>query len=282
MNYRHAYHAGNFADVLKHAVLIAILEHLATKEAAYRVLDTHAGIGVYELGALQAQKTGEWRDGIGRLMALTPPPAAAALLKPYLDLVRAANPDGKLTHYPGSPEIARRMLRRQDRLTLTELHPEDHATLLARYGGDHQVRVVELDASLALGGFVPFKEKRGLVLVDPAFEADDEYRTLAAGLFKATRRWATGTYAAWYPIKDHRDLSAFYRMMVDTGIRRMLRIEFKVGQVTANGPLKACGMLIINPPWTLEQRLRDALPWLVKTLSQGPGAGFAVDWLVPE
>ena len=282
MNYRHAYHAGNFADVLKHAVLIAILDHLKTKEKAFRVLDTHAGTGLYDLSGERAQKTGEWREGIGRLIDITPSHQAAPLLAPYLDVVREVNGEGPLTKYPGSPEIVRHLMRPQDRLTLTELHREDHASLAERYGGDHQTRIVELDAWLALGSFVPFKEKRGLVLIDPAFEAPDEYRTLAAGIFKATRRWANGTYAAWYPIKDGKALEHFYRMMVDTGIRKMLRTEFHVARPTRDGTLKACGMLILNPPWTLETQLRDALPWLTRILSQGAGASGTVDWLVPE
>lgn len=282
MNYRHAYHAGNFADVLKHAVLIAVIDHLKKKDKAFRVLDTHAGIGHYDLSGEQAQKTGEWRDGIGRLIDITPSHQAAPLLAPYLELVREANGAGPLTQYPGSPEIARRLLRAQDRLTLTELHHEDHAALAERFAGDHQVRVVELDAWLALGGFVPFKEKRGMVIVDPAFEEPDEYRTLAAGIFKATRRWMTGTYVAWYPIKDTKALEHFYRMMIDTGLRKMLRTEFQVARPTKDGTLKACGMLILNPPFTLEAQLRGALPWLAKILAQGPGASGTVDWLVPE
>ncbi|PTW53216.1 23S rRNA (adenine2030-N6)-methyltransferase [Breoghania corrubedonensis] len=282
MNYRHAYHAGNFADVLKHAVLIAILEHLKKKDKAFRVLDTHAGIGLYDLADVKAHKTGEWRDGIGRIIDITPSQQAAPLLAPYLDIVRTVNGEGPLTRYPGSPEITRRLLRPQDRLTLTELHREDHAVLAERYAGDHQVRVVEIDAWLAMGGFVPFKEKRGMVLIDPAFEEPDEYRTLAAGIFKATRRWMTGTYMAWYPIKDQKAIDQFYRMMIDTGLRKMLRTEFHVARPTKDGTLKACGLLILNPPFTLEAELRGALPWLTRILAQGAGATGTVDWLTPE
>ncbi len=282
MNYRHVYHAGNFADVLKHAVLIAILEHLKQKDKAFRVLDTHAGIGLYDLSSPMAQKTGEWRDGIGRIIDITPSKQAAPLIAPYLEIVREINGAGPLTTYPGSPEITRRLMRPQDRLTLTELHSADHATLAKRYAGDHQVRVVELDAWLAMGGFVPFKEKRGLVLIDPAFEEPDEYRTLAAGIFKATRRWMNGTYAAWYPIKDRKALDHFYRMMIDTGLRKMLKVEFNVARNTRDGALKACGMLILNPPFMLEEQLNGALPWLTRILAQGAGAAASVDWLVPE
>lgn len=282
MNYRHAYHAGNFADVLKHAVLAAILTYLKDKETAFRVIDSHAGIGLYDLAGTEAGKTGEWRDGIARVLDGTPPAAAAAMLAPYLDVVRDLNPDGELARYPGSPEIARRLLRKQDRLTLVELHPEDHAVLAARYEGDHQVKVIELDAWLALKSFVPPKEKRGLVLIDPAFEDTHEYVNLASALFKAQRRWANGIYAAWYPIKGQNQIRQFYQMMVDTGIRRILRVEMQVGRAAADAPMKACGLLIINPPWTLEKGLKATLPWLTQTLSQGTGARHLVDWLVPE
>lgn len=282
MNYRHAYHAGNFADVLKHAVLAAIIDYLKDKDAAFRIIDSHSGIGVYDLDSEEAQKTGEWREGIARLLVADPPEPVAAVLAPYLDIIRALNPDGPLTRYPGSPEIARRLARKQDRLTLVELHPEDHATLAARYGGDHQVKLIELDAWLALKSFVPPKEKRGVVLIDPAFEDTDEYVHLASALFKAQRRWSTGIYAAWYPIKSQTTINHFYKMMVDTGIRRILRIELNVGRASTNGPMKSCGMLIINPPWTLEKSLRTALPWLTKTLAQGSGARHFMDWLVPE
>ncbi|MDJ0931542.1 23S rRNA (adenine(2030)-N(6))-methyltransferase RlmJ [Breoghania sp.] len=279
MNYRHAYHAGNFADVLKHAVLIAILDHLKKKDKAFRVLNTHAGIGAYDLSNERAQKTGEWRDGIGRLIDITPSHQAAPLLTPYLDLVREFNSEGDLTKYPGSPEIVRHLMRPQDRLSATELNEHDHRVLAERLDGDHQVWIVDLDAWLALGSFVPFKEKRGLVLIDPVFEEPDEYRTLTAGIFKATRRWVNGLYLAWY---DQKAFDHFYQMMVDTGLRKILRTELHVARPTKNGTLRACGLLILNPPWTLEAQLRDALPWLVRILSQGPDATGTVDWLVPE
>lgn len=282
MNYRHAYHAGNFADVLKHTVLASILDHLKGKDAAFRLIDSHSGIGVYDLDSIEAQKTGEWREGIGRVLEAKPPAAVAKILAPYLDVVRQLNPEGPLTRYPGSPEIARQMARKQDRLTLVELHPEDHATLAKRYGGDFQVKTIELDAWLALKSFVPPKEKRGLVLIDPAFEDTDEYVHLASALFKAQRRWSNGIYAAWFPLKSQNTINHFYKMMVDTGIRNILRVELNVGRASTNGPMKSCGMLIINPPWKLEESLRTALPWLTKTMSQSSGARYFMDWLVPE
>src|SRR5690606_4824480 len=182
MNYRHAYHAGNFADVMKHAVLARIVEYLKRKDKAFRVIDTHAGTGMYDLSSEEAQKTGEWRGGIGTLLNAQLPGDAAALLKPYLDAVRAANPDGAVTRYPGSPAIARHLLRRQDRLTAIELHPADAAALKRHFAGDFQTRVIELDGWLALGAHLPPKEKRGLVLVDPPFEERDEFGRIVEGL----------------------------------------------------------------------------------------------------
>ena len=197
MNYRHVYHAGNFADVFKHAILVRILLYLKKKDKPFRVIDTHAGVGLYDLSSAQAQKTGEWRGGIGRIMGASLPAQAAALIKPYLEIVRAANGGGPFRHYPGSPTIVRQMLRGRDRLTAVEKHPADAFALKARFGGDFQTRIIELDGWLALGAQVPPKEHRGLVLVDPPFEEPDEFARMADGLVKAYRRWPGGTYAFW-------------------------------------------------------------------------------------
>jgi len=185
VNYRHAFHAGNFADVVKHAVLALLIERLKTKETAFRVIDTHAGAGFYDLTADQAQRTGEWEGGIGRLYGRALDPPLAALLAPYLDAVAAANDGGPLRFYPGSPSIVRHLLRRQDRLTAVELHPEDFASLSARFAGDVKVKTIALDGWLALGSFVPPKERRGLVLIDPPFEEKDEFDRLLQGFANA-------------------------------------------------------------------------------------------------
>ncbi|RUW96788.1 23S rRNA (adenine(2030)-N(6))-methyltransferase RlmJ, partial [Mesorhizobium sp. M2A.F.Ca.ET.037.01.1.1] len=218
MNYRHAYHAGNFADVVKHAVLARLVEYLKQKDKAFRVIDTHAGIGRYDLASVEAGKTGEWQGGIGRLTEATLEPQAAALLQPYLEAVRAQNPDGGLKHYPGSPLIVRHLLRSQDRLTAIELHPKDAVRLKLVFAGDFQARVIELDGWLALGAQLPPKEKRGLVLIDPPFEEEGEFSRLVDGLRKAHRRWPGGIYALWYPIKDRRAVTAFRGALKETGI----------------------------------------------------------------
>ncbi len=203
MNYRHAFHAGGFADVVKHAVLALLIERLKQKDTAFRVIDTHAGIGLYDLTGDEARRSGEWRDGIGRLWQRDLDPDLAALLSPWLDAVKAANaPGDTLRRYPGSPWIARHLFRRQDRLTAVELHPKDAEALAALFAGDVQVRTIALDGWLALGAFVPPKERRGLVLVDPPYEEPDEFSRLLDGFANAHRRWPTGIYALWYPVKD--------------------------------------------------------------------------------
>lgn len=294
MNYRHAYHAGNFADVFKHAVLARVLVHLARKDAPWRLMDTHAGIGLYDLGGAEAGKTGEWANGIGRLLAGPLAPDLAEWLAPYLAAVAAVNgadpgtpggihdPAAPPRFYPGSPMIARHLARRVDRLTLTELHPADARSLSALFAGDVQVKVIELDGWLALKSFLPFKERRGLILVDPPYEARDEFERLVAGLVEAHRRFATGVYMLWYPIKGEGETMAFARALGETGIRKILRAELRVAAVEPGRPLAGTGLILVNPPWTLDEELSRVLPALGDLLATGRGAGVRVDWLVPE
>ncbi len=202
MNYRHAFHAGNFADVFKHAVLVRVLLYLCGKEAPFRVVDSHAGIGRYDLTREEPSRTNEWRAGIGRLIADPPDGKAGELLAPYLEIVRAQNPGGGLRNYPGSPAIAEALSRPQDRMIFCELHPEDHAALRRNIGGDRRAKAVAIDGWTALKAYLPPKERRGLVLVDPAFEEPDEFVRLAAGFEEAHRRWPTGIYLLWYPVKN--------------------------------------------------------------------------------
>lgn len=281
MNYRHAYHAGNFADVMKHAALARIVEYLKQKEKAFRVIDTHAGLGVYDLSSAEAQKTGEWRGGIGRLLAATLPAGAQALLAPYLDAVRAANPGGGMRRYPGSPAIVRHLLRPQDRLTAIELHPADAAALKARFAGDFQTRVIELDGWLALGAHLPPKEKRGLVLVDPPFEEAGEFDRLAEGLKKAWRRWPGGIYALWYPIKDRKAVEAFRRELAGADIPKILDLSLEVRAPSAEPRLDGSGLAVVNPPYPLEAEMRTLLPVLAEVMGE-PGAKANATWLAGE
>ena len=282
MNYRHAFHAGNFADVVKHAVLALLIERLKEKEAAFRVIDTHAGVGLYDLAGDQATRTGEWRQGIGRLLARKLDPALVALLKPYYAVIKIANGGGDLVRYPGSPWIARELLRRQDRLTAVELHPEDAAALRDLFAGDQQVKTIALDGWLALGSFVPPKERRGLVLVDPPFEERDDFDKLVAGLKAAHRRWPAGIYALWYPVKDLVAIDRFRADLARAGIPRLLRAELLIRNRAAVGRFNGAGLIICNPPWQFEETLTVLLTGLWPHLADGPGAGKVIDVIAGE
>ncbi len=286
MNYRHIYHAGNFADVLKHAVLANVIGYFKRKEAAFRVLDTHAGIGQYDLSSGEAEKTGEWRDGIGRLLDADLPEKVAPLLRPYLDCVRVLNPemgpDGGIKSYPGSPRLARMLLRKQDRLSLMELHPADYETLHAAFDGDYQVRATHLDGWLALAGHLPPKERRGIVLVDPPFEEPGEFDRLADGLAKAHRRFATGTYLLWYPIKTGAPVAAFHQKLKELAIPKILCAELVVRSERDAEGLAGSGLVIVNPPYTLAGELDILLPYLKTCLAQDRFARAGSFWIAGE
>lgn len=270
MNYRHAFHAGNFADVMKHAVLALVLSYLNRKEAAYRVIDTHAGIGLYDLGASQATRTGEWRDGIGRLREARLDPAFAAVLAPYLNVVAEVASDVSPLAYPGSPEIARRLSRRQDRVVAVEKHPEDAARLERALAGDRRVKVIALDGWTALRAYVPPREKRGLVLVDPPFEEQGELLRLGEAAAEAWRKWSTGVYVLWYPIKRDEDGASLDAALGEACPDRRLRLELVMRRDTGDGRLRGSGLLLLNPPWTLAEEARTLLPGLLACLAR-PG-----------
>lgn len=281
MNYRHAFHAGNFADVVKHSVLVLLIERLKAKDAAFRVVDSHAGRGLYYLTSEEAKRTGEWQNGIGRLYGRPLGPPLAELVAPYLGAVRAANKQG-LRRYPGSPWIARHLLRRQDRLTAIELHPEDATALARLFEGDRQVKVIALDGWLALGSFVPPKERRGLVLIDPPYEERKEFDQLLASFVKAYERWPTGIYALWYPVKDLQSIARFRRGLSDSGVPRLLRAELTVRGRAVGGTFNGAGLVICNAPWQFEETLEALLAALVPILSDGPGAGYQIDRIAGE
>ncbi|WP_457582792.1 23S rRNA (adenine(2030)-N(6))-methyltransferase RlmJ [Ensifer canadensis] len=282
MNYRHIYHAGNFADVLKHAVLARLVTYLQQKEKAFRVLDTHAGIGLYDLSSEEAQKTGEWRDGIGRLLEGDLPAPVAAILEPYLATVRDLNPGSELTRYPGSPKLVRMLFRPQDRLSAMELHPDDYETLHRLFDGDFQSRITELDGWLALGAHLPPKEKRGLVLVDPPFEIEGEYERLADGLAKGYRRFAGGTFCLWYPLKKNAPIKAFHEALKALNISKMLCAELAVRSDRDTTGLSGSGLIIVNPPFTLKSELDVLLPFLKARLGQDRFASARCFWLRGE
>jgi len=283
MNYRHAFHAGNFADVIKHIVLVRILLHLQEKPAAFRVIDSHAGAGRYDLTADEARRSGEWLTGIARLMQARFSENAAALIKPYLDIVRAFNPNpATLSAYPGSPLIARALLRPQDRLTACEVEPSARKLLIDSLRRDTQARVVDLDGWTALPAFVPPNERRGLVLIDPPFEAKDEFERLAEGFATAFAKWPTGTYVLWYPAKSRRATDELARSVAAAAASvkppgKCLRLEFSVAPQSAGAALASTGLLIVNPPWTLQADLKTILPELEKPLGQGGAARFRLE-----
>ncbi|TYR32841.1 23S rRNA (adenine(2030)-N(6))-methyltransferase RlmJ [Mesorhizobium microcysteis] len=279
MNYRHVYHAGNFADVVKHVVLTRILEYLKRKPGAFRVIDTHAGVGLYDLSSEEAQKTGEWREGIGRLLSAKLPEPAATLIAPYLEAVRAFNVGHPFRYYPGSPVLTKHLLRGPDRLTAIELHPADSFALKTRFAGDWQVRVLELDGWLALGAHVPPKEKRGLVIVDPPFEKEGELERLVEGLRKAHRRWPGGTYALWYPIKDFSAAERFRQALRDSEIPKVLDVVLEIRLPSREPRLDGTGMIVVNPPFILADEMAALLPALRDVLAEDGKAYTGARWL---
>jgi 23S rRNA (adenine2030-N6)-methyltransferase len=282
MNYRHAFHAGNFADVIKHAILSRIVGHLLNKDSPFRVIDTHAGPGLYDLTGPEAVRSPEWRAGIGRLFDATVDPAVQDLLRDYLDVVRSANPGGRIVCYPGSPALVRARLRRTDRLVACELEPSAAKALSHNFRGDRRVKAIAIDGWTALSAYIPPKERRGLVLIDPPFEQTDEFSRLAASLQAALKKWPSGIFFAWYPIKEERDNAAFARDFKKRDITNMLRAELVVSQASSDGKLRGGGHLIVNPPWTLEQDLKILLPALAQIFAPGVKDAVRLDWTAPK
>ena len=278
MNYRHVFHAGNFADVFKHAILSLLLKSLHRKDAPFCYVDTHAGAGRYDLGSAAALKTGEFKDGVLRLWEADPLPDLAD----YLAAVRALNPGNGLRHYPGSPMVARFFLRPKDRMVLLELQPEDCARLKIQFAGDRRVTVRAQDGYAGLKSLLPPQERRGLVLIDPPYETDDEFARVVDGLCIAHTRWASGIYALWYPVKNRPPVERLHRALMATGIRKMLLAEFAPYPEDSSFRLNGCGMIVINPPWQLEETLRSVLPRLLDVLRQHPSGRAGISWLVPE
>jgi 23S rRNA (adenine2030-N6)-methyltransferase len=279
VNYQHEFHAGNFADVFKHAILCRILHHLRGKPAAFRVIDTHAGAGLYDLASDKAARGGEWQGGIGTLMAARTSEAVTALLSPYLEVVRAVNDSNRLRIYPGSPALARAWLRPQDTLVACELEPGSAAALSRNLRGDVRIKTLTMDGWTALNAYVPPKERRGVVLVDPPFEASDDFTHLASGLSTAHRKWATGIYALWYPIKGRSEPEALAKRLRRLAIPKVLRIELLVSALSDPSRLNGAGMIVVNPPWTLENELSTLLPALAGLLGRDGAGRFRLDWL---
>lgn len=265
MNYRHAFHAGNFTEVLKHLVLCELLRLLTVKDKKLFVLDTHAGAGGYDLKSEQAGRTKEAEAGIQRLMAM-PRAGMPAVVARYLAAVAAydrkfGRGEG-LRHYPGSPRLVRAALRPGDRFVACELHPQEALSLKREFAGDRAVDVRQADGYHALKALLPPVERRGLVMIDPPFEKADEFQTLSRGLRHALRRFATGCYAVWYPIKDEDAVAVFKDSL--TGLKTLI-VEARLN-VAPDGKLGACGVAVINPPWTFQESMAETLPWLAGPL----------------
>jgi 23S rRNA (adenine2030-N6)-methyltransferase len=279
MNYRHAFHAGNFADVVKHAVLARILVHLRSKPAAFRVIDTHAGAGHYDLGGPEATRSAEWQNGIGRLYGAGLDPTVSSLLAPYLDVVASHNSSGPLRAYPGSPAIIQAFLRSPDRLLACELEPNAAAALKRVFSNDRRVKTIAIDGWTALNAYVPPPERRGLVLIDPPYEDAGDFPN--QGLEAAHRKWANGIYLLWYPIKGRQQPDALARRLRRSGINKILRTELNIAAADP-ARLTGCGLITVNPPWGLEEELRILLPALAPILAVADGGGVRIDWIAGE
>lgn len=280
MNYRHAFHAGNFADVFKHAILLALLDALTAKVKPLCYFDTHAGRGSYRLDDPEAQKTGESHDGIGRLSGADAPPAP---LRRYVDAVRACNAEGGVNEYPGSPLLATHALRAHDQLVLCETQGDEAAALRTLFRDDARVHVHQRDGYAALHALLPPTEKRGLVLIDPPFEAQEgEFAAIESALAQAHTRWPNGVYAVWYPIKSRRAIAPFHRHLSRGPFAEVLAAELMVLPDDSPLRLNGCGMLIANPPWRLDLTLANLLPALRGALAQSPRATHALRWLRRE
>lgn len=278
LSYQHEYHAGNHADVLKHAVLALALRGLQRKDKPLRVLDGWAGAGLYDLGSREARKNAEHEVGIGRVMSSASAPPE---IEPYLAVVRACNPGSRLRRYPGSPQLARELLRPADQLVLMELHPRALGALRRTFAREPRVHIHERDAFEGILALVPPPERRGLVLIDPSYEVKQDFRNVVALLQAAHQRWPAGCYLTWYPLIRDRAAARFPAAVAELGIRRIYRAELQVEGEMFDG-MRGSGMMIVNPPFGLDGQLRSLLPWLWETLSVSRRGGCIAEWLVPE
>jgi 23S rRNA (adenine2030-N6)-methyltransferase len=278
MNYRHAFHAGNHADVFKHLVLSRLFALMSRKEQPFAYLDTHAGVGLYDLQGDQASRTGEYLEGVSRLWQAENPPELTA---DYLRVLRKLNPEGELRYYPGSPELARRLARQQDSLHFNEKHPEDGLALKDNMKRDPRVAVHRGEGWHVPRALLPTPEKRAIMLVDPPFEQPDELQRCARSIKEAIARMRQIVVVVWYPIKDERSMRRFYQELTSTGAPKLLKAELFVHPADTDTRLNGSGLAIANPPWGLEDELKVLLPWLADVLAQS-GGSWRVDWPVPE
>lgn len=278
LSYRHSFHAGNHADVLKHIVQSLILNSLQQKEKPFVYHDTHSGVGRYDLTHEWSEKTGEYKQGIARVWQQDNIPAE---LDSYLDAIRQLNQGETLRYYPGSPRVARAHLREQDRMVLTELHPSDYPLLEQEFHRDRQVSIYKEDGFARLKASLPPQERRGLVLIDPPYELAKEYGDVVRAIAQSYKRWATGIYAIWYPVVNRCDIDDMLQGLQGLEIRKILQIELGVAPDTNERGMTASGMIVINPPWTLESQMQTILPFLKQAIAPATGH-YKVEWVVPE
>lgn len=268
MNYRHAFHAGNFADVVKHALLARVVAHLRKKDTPFRVIDTHAGAGLTDLASDEARRGAEWQDGIGRVWHHPFEAEVAALLEPYLSAIAAYNPERELKRYPGSPLLIRQWLRAQDRLIACELEPAAARALSRNLHGDTRIKAIAIDGWTALNAYIPPREKRGLVLIDPPYEQENELQRAADAVGAAHRKWAGGTILLWYPVKDQREIARFIKQLASMTLAKSLQIQLSRSAITG-GKLRGTGLIVVNAPWTLQTEAQILLPALSQAFWPG-------------
>lgn len=278
LSYRHSFHAGNHADVIKHVVQSLIIEALKQKEKPFVYHDTHSGAGRYDLFSDKSEKTGEYKEGIARIWAQSGTPSE---LTPYFSTLKMLNGNQKLRFYPGSPKVASLLLREQDRAIFTELHSTDFPLLLQEFRGNRQIKMYNEDGFARLKASLPPKERRGLVLIDPPYELKNEYKDVVNAIGASVKRWATGTYAIWYPVVYRENIDLITQGLEKLGIRKILQIELGVAPDTQERGMTASGMIVINPPWQLESQMANVLPWLQAAIAPETGHHF-VRWVVPE
>ena len=279
LSYRHSYHAGNHADVLKHTVQSLIITALKEKDKPFLYLDTHAGAGRYLLNSPHAERTGEYHEGIARIWQQ---PDAPALLTPYINSVKDLNPGGNLRYYPGSPLIARYLLREMDKLHMTELHSSDYPMLRNEFQKDSRARTERADGYQQLKSKLPPLSRRGFILIDPPYEMKSDYQAVVKGIHEGHKRFGTGVFALWYPVVLRQQIKRMLAELQATGIRNILQIELAVRPDSDQRGMTASGMIVINPPWKLAQQMNTLLPWLHQKLVPAGTGHFVVNQIVPE
>ena len=279
LSYRHSFHAGNFADVLKHTVATSILKYMLKKDKPLCYLDTHSGCGAYSLRSNEALKTNEFSNGIGALWGRSDLPGPVAA---YLEQVAEFNGQSQLAYYPGSPSLAVQLLRDQDRLFLFELHGNEFTNMRENFSGNRQIKMANSDGLQGLIANMPPKERRGFILIDPSYEIKSEYSEVVAAIIQAHKRFATGTYALWYPVVNRQTIDKLEQELITSGIKNIQLFELGINADSSEKGMTSSGMIVINPPWTLHKEMQASLPFLAENLGQNGQGFYRIETLVAE